>query len=196
MYPYFQKNRKPNPSNPSGLSVREASPADPLRQFLAENPAFGTLLFQVTGGQGAVPIERATVVISKALPNWRTLSVTTMTDESGKTAEISLPAPRRDKSQTPGGTDVFATYDALIFAPGTEFIKKEEERHGFTADSNHSRNNYGTSGAAESACGKRNRAVSRLYQKCGLQRDLSHMARSRNSREYLRTDYLCAEPHI
>ena len=50
MYPYFQKNQKPNPSNSSKLSVREASPADPLRQFLAENPAFGTLLFQVTGG--------------------------------------------------------------------------------------------------------------------------------------------------
>ena len=103
MYPYFQKNQKPNPSNSSKLSVREASPADPLRQFLAENPAFGTLLFQVTGGQGAVPIERATVVISKALPNGHTLSVTTMTNESGKT----------------GGTDVFATYDALISAPGT-----------------------------------------------------------------------------
>lgn len=37
MYPYFQKNQKPNPSNSSKLSVREASPADPLRQFLAEN---------------------------------------------------------------------------------------------------------------------------------------------------------------
>ena len=73
----------------------------------------------MTGGQGAVPIERATVVISKALPNGHTLSVTTMTNERGKTAEISLPAPRRDKSQTPGGTDVFATYDALISAPGT-----------------------------------------------------------------------------
>ena len=35
MYPYFQKNQKPNPSNSSKLSVREASPADPLRQFLA-----------------------------------------------------------------------------------------------------------------------------------------------------------------
>ena len=55
MYPYFQKNQKPNPSNSSKLSVREASPADPLRQFLAENPAFGTLLFQVTGGQGPFP---------------------------------------------------------------------------------------------------------------------------------------------
>ena len=99
MYPYFQKNQKPNPSNSSKLSVREASPADPLRQFLAENPAFGTLLFQVTGGQGAVPIERATVVISKALPNGHTLSVTTMTNESGKTAEISLPRfPQADSA--------------------------------------------------------------------------------------------------
>ena len=76
----FSENQKPNPSNSSKLSVREASPADPLRQFLAENPAFGTLLFQVTGGQGAVPIERATVVISKALPNGHTLSVTTMNE--------------------------------------------------------------------------------------------------------------------
>ena len=100
MYPYFQKNQKPNPSNSSKLSVREASPADPLRQFLAENPAFGTLLFQVTGGNQCV------------------------------------------------------------------------------------------------VCRKNICAVSRLYQKCGLQRDLPHMARSRNSREYLRTDYLCAEPHI
>ena len=113
MYPYFQKKTKPN------LSGREAISADPLRQFLAENPAFGTLLFQVTGGQGSVPIEGATVVISKRLPNGHTLSVTTVTDESGKTAEFSLPAPRREKSQTPGGTDVFATYDALISAPGT-----------------------------------------------------------------------------
>ena len=46
MYPYFQKNQKPNPSNSSKLSVREASPADPLRQFLTENPAFGTLRCQ------------------------------------------------------------------------------------------------------------------------------------------------------
>ena len=113
MYPYFQKKQKPN------LSGREAVSADPLRQFLAENPSFGTLLFQVTGGQGSVPIAGATVVISKKLPNGHTLSVTTMTDESGKTEEFSLPAPSRDKSQTPGGTDVFAVYDALISAPGT-----------------------------------------------------------------------------
>ncbi len=115
----FRKTRNPIlPILPSFLSEKQALPIL-CGNFWRKNPAFGTLLFQVTGGQGAVPIERATVVISKALPNGHTLSVTTMTNESGKTAEISLPAPRRDKSQTPGGTDVFATYDALISAPGT-----------------------------------------------------------------------------
>ena len=39
MYPYFQKNQKPNPSNSSKLSVREASPADPLRQFRKTLPS-------------------------------------------------------------------------------------------------------------------------------------------------------------
>ena len=113
MYPYFQKKQEQT------IKSRETTPADPLRQFLMQNPNFGTLLFQVTGGQGAVPIAGATVIISKALPNGHTLSVTTTTDESGKTEEFSLPAPNRDKSQIPGGTDVFATYDALISAPGT-----------------------------------------------------------------------------
>lgn len=121
MYPYFQKKQEQNIK-----SREDASPADPLRQFLMQNPHFGTLLFQVTGGQGAVPIAGATVVISKALPNGHTLSVTTTTDESGKTAEFSLPAPDRDKSQTPGGTDVFAVYDALISAPGTVSVMVQD----------------------------------------------------------------------
>lgn len=120
MYPYFQKKQTQN------LAGREAGAADPLRQFLLQNPNFGTLLFQVTGGQGAVPIAGATVVISKALPNGHTLSVTTTTDESGKTSEFSLPAPDRDKSQTPGGTDVFAVYDALISAPGTVSVMVQD----------------------------------------------------------------------
>ena len=119
MYPYFQKNQKPNPSNSSKLSVREASPCRSSAAISGGKPCLRHTAVSGDGRTGAVPIERATVVISKALPNGHTLSVTTMTNESGKTAEISLPAPRRDKSQTPGGTDVFATYDALISAPGT-----------------------------------------------------------------------------
>ena len=112
MYPYFQRNPKQN------LQTREMTSVDPLQDFLTQNPDFGTLLFQVTGGQGAFPIGGATVVITKNLTDGHALSITTTTDESGKTQEFSLPAPSRNLSQTPGGRDVFATYDAVIFAPG------------------------------------------------------------------------------
>lgn len=112
MYPYFQKKREQT------LETREMTSADPLRDFLTQNPNFGTLLFQVTSGQGAFPVAGATVVITKNLTDGHSLSITTTTDESGKTEEFSLPAPSRSLSQTPGGRDVFATYDAVITAPG------------------------------------------------------------------------------
>ncbi|MGN0136371.1 hypothetical protein [Anaerotignum sp.] len=112
MYPYFQKKREQT------LETREMISADPLRDFLTQNPNFGTLLFQVTSGQGAFPVAGATVVITKNLTDGHSLSITTTTDESGKTEEFSLPAPSRSLSQTPGGRDVFATYDAVITAPG------------------------------------------------------------------------------
>ena len=51
MYPYFQKD--------TFLHAAESS-SDPIRDFLSENPALGTLLFQVTGGQGAYPVPEAT----------------------------------------------------------------------------------------------------------------------------------------
>ena len=112
MYPYFQKKREQT------LETREMTSTDPLRDFLTQNPNFGTLLFQVTSGQGAFPVAGATVVITKNLTDGHSLSITTATDESGKTEEFSLPAPSRSLSQTPGGRDVFATYDAVITAPG------------------------------------------------------------------------------
>lgn len=112
MYPYFQRKPAPN------LQSRETAPSDPLRDFLTENPYFGTLLFQVTGGQGAFPIAGAQVVITKDLTDGHTFSITTTTDESGKTEEFSLPAPDKSLSQTPEGRNVYATYDATISAPG------------------------------------------------------------------------------
>lgn len=113
MYPYFQQKR-PN------LQTRETPSADPLRDFLAQNPNFGTLVFQVTGGQGAFPIVGATIVITKKLGESHTLSITTATNESGKTIEFSLPAPNKGLSQSPGGKEVFAVYDAVITAPDYE----------------------------------------------------------------------------
>ena len=107
MYPYFQKQ----------LHAAEAPSADPIRSFLSQNPAFGTLIFQVSGGQGAFPIANATVTLTKELNDQQQLSFTVHTDESGKTSPISLPAPDRALSQRPGNGIVYAAYQAEISAP-------------------------------------------------------------------------------
>ena len=109
MYPYFQKNIP--------LHTAESTAADPIRRFLTENPAFGTLIFQVAGGQGAFPVAGATVTITKPLDERLGISVTVTTDESGKTPPLSLPAPSRELSQSPNNGIVFATYQAEISAP-------------------------------------------------------------------------------
>ena len=109
MYPYFQKN--------TPIHAAENTAADPIRTFLTQNPAFGTLLFQVTGGQGAFPVEGATITITKALADGVSLSLQAVTDESGKTVPLSLPAPSRALSQAPNGGVVYAAYQAEISAP-------------------------------------------------------------------------------
>ena len=109
MYPYFQKN--------TPLHAAESTAADPIRTFLTQNPAFGTLLFQVTGGQGAFPVEGATITITKALADGLSLSLRVVTDESGKTVPLSLPAPSRVLSQAPNGGVVYAAYQAEVSAP-------------------------------------------------------------------------------
>ena len=109
MYPYFQKTDL--------LQANEKVP-DPIRIFMNQNPAFGTLLFQVTGGQGAYPVAGAAVSISKALDDRLSLSIEVITDESGKTEPISLPAPRRELSQSPGNGPAYALYQAEVTAPG------------------------------------------------------------------------------
>ena len=109
MYPYFQKN--------TPLHATESTATDPIRNFLLQNPDFGTLIFQVTGGQGAYPVAGATIVITKALDDRHSVSATVTTDESGKTEQLSLPAPNRELSQSPNNGVVFATYQARISAP-------------------------------------------------------------------------------
>ena len=110
MYPYFQKNIP--------LQAAENSSSDPIQAFLSQNPSFGTLIFQVTGGQGAFPVPNAVVTLSKVLKDDFSLSITIRTDENGKTEPISLPAPDRKLSQSPNNGIVYAAYDAKVTAEG------------------------------------------------------------------------------
>jgi len=86
MYPYFQKS--------SFLHAAENT-ADPIRSFLTRNPGFGTLVFQVTGGQGAFPVPDATINITHSPDERLGIAITVRTDESGKTEPLSLPDVRK-----------------------------------------------------------------------------------------------------
>ena len=110
MYPYFQKI--------TSLQAEESNSDDPIRTFLSQNPSFGTLLFQVAGGQGVFPVPNAKVSITKALNDRLTLSIAVLTDESGKTVPISLPAPNKVLSQSPNNGIVYASYEAEVTAEG------------------------------------------------------------------------------
>lgn len=113
MYPYFSKMA-------GGLyaAQQEAASGDRLRKFLEKNPAYGNLVFQVTGGQGAFPVAEADIVIIKDLDDTHAFSVTEKTDESGRTSGLYLPAPGRNLSQTPNNAEVFAKYRAEVTAAG------------------------------------------------------------------------------
>ena len=115
MYPYFSKITG---EQKLYAAQNESAPGERLRIFLEKNPAYGNLLFQITGGQGAFPVAGAKIVIHKNLDEKHTFSITEITDESGKTAGIYLPAPSRNLSQTPGNGDVFAKYRAEVTAAG------------------------------------------------------------------------------
>lgn len=115
MYPYFSKITG---EQKLYAAQNQAETGDRLRAFLGKNPAYGNLVFQVTGGQGAFPVAGAKIVIIKDLEDTHAFSITELTDESGKTAGIYLPAPSRNLSQTPGNGEVFAKYRAEVTAAG------------------------------------------------------------------------------
>ena len=113
MYPYFTKHSR------DLHAAEQSAPGDLLRLFLKQNPEYGTLQFQVTGGQGAFPIAGAQFVITQDLDETHAFSISTLTDSSGKTDPLALPAPSKLISQTPGnGSAGFVTYRAEITAPG------------------------------------------------------------------------------
>lgn len=75
----------------------------------------GTLVVQVSLAKGAIPVEGARVVVSledKTLGDF-------LTDKSGKTPVLTLPAPNRKLSQTPDGLlRPYSIYNLRISYPG------------------------------------------------------------------------------
>ncbi len=91
-----------------------ASDSDGFSQT-GELTGSGTLVVQVTLARGAVPVEGAKVIVSldgKVLTEL-------LTDKSGQTEVLTLPAPSGSLSQTPGGAvRPYSIYHIRISYPG------------------------------------------------------------------------------
>lgn len=78
----------------------------------------GTLRVQVSLARGAIPVEGATVLIT-TVEETPSVLANLVTDKSGLTERVSLPAPESSYSQTPdSGVRPYSIYNIKIQYPG------------------------------------------------------------------------------
>lgn len=79
----------------------------------------GYITAEVTTGGGAVPIENAVVLITKKQGGKNYLLKMLVTDESGSTSTVALPAPNASFSETPEPSEKpYADYYLSVYADG------------------------------------------------------------------------------
>ena len=82
----------------------------------------GKLIFQVSTGGGAIPLEGAFVTVSRADPESADVLYELRSGRDGKTPRVSLPAPSRTDSQRPSELPPFSTYGVEVSLPGYETV--------------------------------------------------------------------------
>lgn len=88
-------------------------------EFEKHNSGKGTLIFQISTAQGALPIENAKCVLTKKFGGIIHEIKALLTNESGKTESLLLPAPLRSLSQQyETQIQPFALYDAAVSRNG------------------------------------------------------------------------------
>lgn len=103
----------------------EELPPDDIEELAPPNGTMppltdtATIQVMVTAAQQAVPIEGATVLVSRVGEDGlRHLIQAMITDSSGKTPILTVSAPSRELTQQPGNVYPFVSYQAVVTAPG------------------------------------------------------------------------------
>ena len=78
----------------------------------------GYLVIRASTATGAIPIEGATVSVRGDLPNFSSVIVTLTTERNGLTPKVSLAAPPKENSTSPGRPTPFATYNVDVSLDG------------------------------------------------------------------------------
>lgn len=92
---------------------------------VAQNSGTGYMIVRVTAADNALPIEGASVTVTSGRGTNSSLINKQTTGRSGETQQISLSAPPKELSQTPGNTNTFAKYNVRVDFPAyytVEFI--------------------------------------------------------------------------
>ena len=76
-----------------------------------EDTAFATLTMQVYEAGGALPVEGAVVTVTRKREGQNVLVAALLTDDSGRTVSVVLPAPPAEDSTSPGNMHPFAEYN-------------------------------------------------------------------------------------
>lgn len=105
--------RNPNSTEEQRRRCREIS------EYLRENPDSGTIRVEVYASDRAFGIGSARVMIFLTLPSGNIAVFDGLSDISGSTPSIILPAPLRELSQSPndGGVPPFSTYMVYVEHP-------------------------------------------------------------------------------
>ena len=94
---------------PPSLQKTESPRADDSPR--EEDTSFATLTMQVYTAGGALPVEGAVVTVTRKTADGNLLVAALLTDESGKTVSVVLPAPPAEESTSPGHDHPFAEYN-------------------------------------------------------------------------------------
>lgn len=88
-------------------------------------PENGYLSVRVYVSEAELPIEGVAVTVTQPTENGTRLLAARLTDESGKVAQITVPAPDRAESQSPGVSMPWTTVDITADHPDYERIVVE-----------------------------------------------------------------------
>ena len=90
-----------------------------IPQYLnAGYTGIGYLVVRASAASGAIPLEGAEVTVRGDLPNFSSVIVRLETGRDGATPKISLAAPPRSNSTSPGVKDQFSTYNIEVRLKG------------------------------------------------------------------------------
>ena len=106
-------NRKPDATEEQKRKCRE------INEYLRNNPDSGTIRVEVYASDRAFGIGSARVMIFLTLPSGNIAVFDGLSDISGSTPSIILPAPSRELSQSPGNGNVppYSTYMVYVEHP-------------------------------------------------------------------------------